>query len=529
MNTVEITRKIFTQNPSQQQINRAFVKVLIYFLPLFFTLKKPMSTIYIVVDNLKDWEAYYPSEHLITLKDYLSIQSSQQRTRVINLCSNYAYLREGYYCSLLAEARNHHVIPSIRVLNDLSQPSLYQLQLSQVFTVLDKLLKARTNEQEITLKSYFGSVADPAFKSLARSLFERFPCPILSIDLKYTTQWELVSISSVSHVELNDDEQTAFANALDSFSTRIWREHKDRKPARYDLAILVNAEEKLPPSNAKAISRFKKAGKAMGINVELISPNDYMRIAEFDALFIRETTAIDNHTYRFVKKAESEGLVVIDDSNSILRCTNKIYLAKLFETHKVDTPKTFILQNDRPQDLEDAAQLLGFPLILKIPDGSFSRGIVKVKSMDEMQSHTAGLFDKSSFLIAQEYLYTEYDWRIGILNNKPLYACRYYMVKSHWQIYRHDANSSTKSGGFDTLPTFEVPKHILQTALKATRPIGNSLYGVDIKEINGKGYVIEVNDNPSIDAGVEDKYLGDELYTQILQNFIDRIDSRRTA
>ena len=45
------------------------------------------------------------------------------------------------------------------------------------------------------------------------------------------------------------------------------------------------------------------------MDVELIEKKDYARLGEFDALLIRETTAIDHHTYRYATKAESEGLV----------------------------------------------------------------------------------------------------------------------------------------------------------------------------------------------------------------------------
>ena len=147
----------------------------------------------------------------------------------------------------------------------------------------------------------------------------------------------------------------------------------------------------------------------------------------------------------------------------------------------------------------------------------------KAQNMDELRSKTRDLFGQSSLLIAQEFLYTEFDWRIGVLNNRPLYACRYHMVKNHWQIFRHGDKGSV-SGGFETLPTFEVPRPILQAALAATRPIGDGLYGVDLKEVNGKGYVIEVNDNPNIDSGVEDQYLGKELYYLIMQEFKRRLE-----
>jgi glutathione synthase/RimK-type ligase-like ATP-grasp enzyme len=38
--------------------------------------------------------------------------------------------------------------------------------------------------------------------------------------------------------------------------------------------------------------------------------------------------------------------------------------------------------------------------------------------------------------------------------------------------------------------------------------------------------VIEVNDNPSIEQGVEDAFLGDELYMQIMGEFVRRLENR---
>jgi glutathione synthase/RimK-type ligase-like ATP-grasp enzyme len=99
------------------------------------------------------------------------------------------------------------------------------------------------------------------------------------------------------------------------------------------------------------------------------------------------------------------------------------------------------------------------------------------------------------------------------------------MARGHWQIYNH-ASSKESSGGFDTLPTFEVPKSVLDAAIKASGIIGKGLYGVDIKQANGKVYVIEVNDNPSIESKIEDKYLGKELYMIIMQEFVNRLEAR---
>ncbi|WGL15263.1 RimK family protein [Microbulbifer bruguierae] len=484
-----------------------------------------MSQVLIVIDEPDDWAPYYPSERVITFADYLALPARQQRVRVINLCANYDYRSEGYYCSLLAEARSHNVLPSVRTLNDLALPQLYKLQLAQAMPALAKLPVGQAGVERV-VKTYFGRCNEPALQPLARALFDRFACPVLEIHLRADPQWEIVELKICSHRDLNEVEETEFAEALDNFSNKVWRQHKKPSNSRYDLAILVNPEEKLPPSDASAIKKFVSAGRELGLSVELIGPGDYMRLSEFDALFIRETTAIDHHTYRFAKKAEAEGLVVLDDPTSILRCTNKIYLADLFTNNKVPAPRTRILRRGDEASLKSALAELGLPMVVKIPDGSFSRGVVKVNSEAELHSKLEELFEESSLLLAQEFLYTEFDWRIGVLDNKPLYACRYYMAKNHWQIYNH-GNKKTVSGGFSTLPTFEVPKPVLQAALKATKPIGRGFYGVDVKESGGKGYVIEVNDNPSIDSGVEDQYLGKELYRLILQEFVRRLDAKR--
>jgi len=64
----------------------------------------------------------------------------------------------------------------------------------------------------------------------------------------------------------------------------------------------------------------------------------------------------------------------------------------------------------------------------------------------------------------------------------------------------------------------------LQTAIKAASLIGDGLYGVDLKMVNGKVYVVEVNDNPNIDSGVEDKVLGNKLYDKLVESFYNRIE-----
>lgn len=487
-----------------------------------------MARFYVVVDDLKDWSPYFPSQDVVTFDQYLEQAGSaaDERVRVINLCRSYRYLGTGYYCSLLAEARGHNVLPSVKTLSELGRKSLSVIQWEGVEPLLSKLPKGQAGE-ELEIHCWFGHTLNEDYEALAKAVFERFPSPVLEITLEFKGHWRLRKVQAASLKNLSAGaEQDAFAATFESFSNKMWRKPRARKQFRYDLAILVDPEEQLPPSDKAALRKFVKAAQQLGISAEMITRKDYMRLPEYDGLFIRETTSVDHHTYRFAKKAEAEGLVVMDDPTSILRCTNKIYLADLLRSHKVPVPKTEFLRRENEEELRRIADTLGFPMVLKVPDGAFSRGVVKVANWEELVSESERLLAKSALLLAQEFMYTEYDWRIGVLDGKPLYACRYYMVKNHWQIYKH-SSSRSQSGGFDTMPTYEVPKKVLDAASKAARLIGNGFYGVDLKQNDKQVVVIEVNDNPSIDSGVEDLFMGEGLYQSVMEVFLRRMEQRR--
>ena len=66
---------------------------------------------------------------------------------------------------------------------------------------------------------------------------------------------------------------------------------------------------------------------------------------------------------------------------------------------------------------------------------------------------------------------------------------------------------------------------MVRLAVAAAEAVGRGLYGVDLKQIGEIIKVIEVNDNPNIDAGIEDMVLGQDLYRRIVGHFIQRLDT----
>ena len=479
----------------------------------------------IIVDNPKNWDFDIPGVDVVAAKTYLmdEMYSKLKRAKVYNLCKSYRYQTTGYYVSLLAAARGHTPIPNILTIQDFKSQTIIRVVSDELQELFQKSFSGLLSES-FTLSIYFGKNLAKRYDKLASQLFNQFQAPFLRAEfLKKDGEWILRTIHPISSSDIPEGHRDFVITVAQEYFNRRSRSIT-KKHYVYDLAILVNPKEEFPPSDSKAIQRFIRSAESLGFYTELITREDYSRLNEFDALFIRETTGVNHHTYRFARRAMAEGLVVIDDPESILKCTNKVYLAELLSRHKIPAPETLIISSENAQF---AADKLGFPCILKQPDSSFSQGVVKADNQESYERLTKQLLQKSDLLIVQSFIPTEFDWRIGVLNNKPIYACRYHMARKHWQIYKRTGDGKTQAGNSDTIPLNDVPKNVLEIALKAASLIGNGLYGVDLKETEGEVYVIEVNDNPSIDSGFEDTLLKDQLYELIMSDILRRIEERK--
>jgi glutathione synthase/RimK-type ligase-like ATP-grasp enzyme len=479
----------------------------------------------VVVDYLKDWDEAIDEIEVIEAQSYLTDTqyTDIRNARIFNMCRSYKYQSAGYYVSLLAEARGHKSIPSVTTMQDLKSPTIVRAITVELNELIQKSL-AGLRSKSFTLSIYFGQNVAKKYEKLCKQLHDLFQAPLLRAQFVLKDEWVLQSISSIPVNEVPENHQSYLVRFAKAYFARHRFSGAKITRKTYDLAILVDPEEQEPPSDKKAIQNFMDVADSMGFYVELITKDDYRRLAEFDALFIRETTSVNHHTYKFARKAFADGLVVIDDPVSILRCTNKVYLAELLAKAKVPTPKTMIIHKDNKLEVEG---ILGLPCVLKKPDSSFSQGVVKVKDAASLIKELDLMLAESELIIGQEFTPTDFDWRIGVLDKQPLYACKYFMAKGHWQIYNWEGKKQDTSGDAETVPFEDVPFFVLHTALKAANLIGDGLYGVDVKEIDGKAYVIEVNDNPSIEAGCEDKILKKELYASIIKSLKRRIDNHK--
>lgn len=485
------------------------------------------ATHIVIVEKRTDFRWPDPDSNVITAEEFVS-EHSDARSRprkVINLCRSYDYLSMGYYCSLLAEARGDRVTPSVETIVELRARSAESTRLAGLTHLVGRLNEVPRSVNLLSFHVFFGQVEDPHLSELARRSFELFRCPLLAISLERVegvNGWRIARLNPLDLREVDPARDKVFQQALEQYMHRSWRTAVVHSLTRMDLAVLYDPKEPLPPSRPETLQTLVRVGRSMNIDVVLIVKKDFSRLTQFDALFIRETTAVDNHTFKFAKKAASEGMPVIDDPVSILRCTNKAYLAERLRFGGIATPRTRLLSRRALPRLED---ILTYPIVLKVPDGSFSRNVKKAENWKQFQDIAQSMFIHSDIILAQEFMYTEFDWRVGVLAGEPLFVARYFMTHGNWQILKHTPDGKHAEGRTEAISIKDTPRKVLDAALHAAQLVGDGLYGVDLKEHATGVYVIEINDNPNIDIGMEDAVLGDELYRRLLGHLLSKFES----
>jgi glutathione synthase/RimK-type ligase-like ATP-grasp enzyme len=373
----------------------------------------------------------------------------------------------------------------------------------------------------IVIDAYFGR--DPTRKNdaAARQLFGLLRAPFIRATFECRKgRWNPKDVRLLYPGNLDSAELASAAEAAEDYLAAPVRRQRAKGPPL--LAILHNADEPDPPSSPEALKAFCKIAKDMGMRAEIIGRDAIERLPEFDALFIRDTTHVNHYTYQFARRAASEGLVVIDDPDSIVRATNKVFLHELLSRHRIPLPRSLIVHRG---NVGQILATLDLPCIVKLPDSAFSHGVAKIITPEQLDDVLKTFFEKSELVVAQEWLPTEFDWRVGVLDGRALYVCKYLMAPGHWQVIKREPGKKVE-GATIPLTIGETPEIVVKTAVQAASVIGDGLYGVDLKQVGDRCYVIEVNDNPNIDAGNEDGVLKDALYREVLGVFLRRIRER---
>ncbi len=256
-----------------------------------------------------------------------------------------------------------------------------------------------------------------------------------------------------------------------------------------------------------AILRFGQVAQRLGHRLDILFRPDMYKIPDYEALFIRALTDPLNSAYVAARLAEMHGIRVIDDPSSIRICCDKVNMYGHLQRAGVSIPSTAVLS---AADLskERGAELLermGTPVVLKAPNSSFSMYVEKASTPEEIVRVGRRFLRRADRIVAQRFVRSSFDWRVGVLGGEVLYVCQYTIPRRQWKIMTHVGRGRVVAGPVKAFDIGAVDPALLETARSAAAAVGNGLYGIDLKEVDGTYIVIEVNDNPTLAAGEEDR------------------------
>jgi glutathione synthase/RimK-type ligase-like ATP-grasp enzyme/gamma-glutamyl:cysteine ligase YbdK (ATP-grasp superfamily) len=461
-----------------------------------------------------------PPDRLVTADDYLAGEAAGREATVVNLCRSYRYRAKGYYVSLIADARGQRVIPAVEAIEGISDHF-------GVVRVLHEAgvptARGTTDTPGIEALAFLGQCEDARVRAAALAVYREWPAPILRIRMvQEEREWRVAQVTSVPVHRLGHEERAGLVAALQD-EKRILRRGSPapRELKRASIAVLVDPHDPFTPSTPETLDRLERVAARMNVHVHRIGLNEIERLGEYDALFIRALTGVREPAFQFALRAEALDMPVVDDPQSIIRCSNKVFLDELLKRQGIPTPRTLVVT---PRTSWDEVATLGLPTVVKLPDGSFSAAVHKCAGREEYERVTSEMFRRSPLLIAQEFLPTDYDWRITVLGGRVLFSARYHMARGHWQIRSEDSAGRERYGKVEAVRRADAPVDVVSLALRAAALIGDGLYGVDIKETAAGPVVIEINDNPNLDVGYDDAADGARIYEDLLDFFLRRVE-----
>jgi glutathione synthase/RimK-type ligase-like ATP-grasp enzyme len=289
------------------------------------------------------------------------------------------------------------------------------------------------------------------------------------------------------------------------------------------VGVLYDPADSLAPSHHTSLEDLGRQFAHLQINQVVIDPTNIGTVHEIDALFVRAHTSPGSIAWRWSKAAREAGIPVIDNPSCILRCCSKLFMMESFRRHSIAAPRSVAVSCEA--DVQQALLLLRTPMVLKIPGGSFSRGVFRVENIADALMVFSANQSANPIMVAQEFLPTAFDWRIGVLNRNALYACRYFMAPNHWQIFKAESNGQVVEGRGQAVAVSDAPHAVVDLAVRAANCIGDGLYGVDIKVVDGQALVVEVNDNPTVETELEASI--DPVWSRIARHFSEAIATQR--
>ena len=218
-----------------------------------------------------------------------------------------------------------------------------------------------------------------------------------------------------------------------------------------------------------------------------------------------------------ITQLERLGIPMINSRQCLERASDKYRTYLRLKDFGLDQPKTVLVSD--PEAIPTALEKLDskFPMIMKTLEGSKGVGVLWVESERSLKALTQTLYktNKETDLLIQEYIKTDYDVRVLVLNNTVITAMKRNIVEGDFR--------SNASQGAEVEP-FKLTKLEEDQCIHAAKSIGGIFTGVDFIPSKDREKIrpkfLEVNHSPGTE-GIEEA-TGENVSKILLKHFMDK-------
>lgn len=273
--------------------------------------------------------------------------------------------------------------------------------------------------------------------------------------------------------------------------------------------IFFHRDLAMSEPEAPEIFRFQETAQRLGIDVEVLKPQDFdlivglrrgwdasyrARSLEKPDFIIARTGAETNYfTLAVLRHFERQGVRMVNGAHAIECVADKLHSLQLLASHDIPIPRTIL--GKFPVDIDLIDRELGFPVVVKTVRGTRGESVMLCESREKF-GELAGLLDGArpgADLIFQRYVSKSHgrDIRLLVVGGKVVAAMERRATNGGFR-------SNTSQGG--TATQYDPPPEMKALAIRAAKVLQLDVAGVDIL-FDEEGFrVCEANSAPGFQS-----------------------------
>lgn len=211
-----------------------------------------------------------------------------------------------------------------------------------------------------------------------------------------------------------------------------------------------------------------------------------------DVILPRIGASITQYGLAVVNQFDMMGVPVVNNSVPIARARDKLRALQLLARFDLDVPRTLITRHAKDLD-KSVEQLGGYPIILKVLQGTQGVGVMIASSRDEAASVLDAMWELGQDIILQEFVKESKgrDARALVVGDRVVASMT---RKAQGGEFRSNIHRGAKG------KALRLDRAYTNAAVKAARVMGLEIAGVDILFGKDGPKIMEVNSSPGLEG-----------------------------